>query len=109
MNERRYTDEEVARLLQRAADLDRDSGATTLARGLSLAELREVAAEAGIDPGMVSSGLAQVGVAGGAAVAGWGLGRAIWSFLRGRSRRRVEDLVERLGDEAARLSNPSLS
>lgn len=54
MTERRYTDQEVTRLLQRAADLDRDSSAGAVARGLSLTELREIAAEAGIDPGAVT-------------------------------------------------------
>ncbi|MEK9499447.1 hypothetical protein WI372_00455 [Gemmatimonadota bacterium DH-20] len=55
MTERRYTDQEVARLLQRAADIDRDapSGAA-VARGLSLAELQEIAAEAGIAPTAVA-------------------------------------------------------
>jgi hypothetical protein len=227
MSERRYTDEEVARLLQRAADLDRDSGAPTLARGLSLTELRDIAAEAGIDPGMVTraaseipgrgtrrpteallggsgvvgrtaafpgrmdrealgrlveivdaespeqgtvgealgsirwtskgrflsrqvvlrpgesesvvrveerytpraravihlipmtyaagaglaagaqffaAGAAQASAAVGAALAGFGLGRAIWTFLRARSARRVEGLLEKLSEEAAHLS-----
>lgn len=54
MGERRYTDQEVTRLLQRAADLDRDTGGTGVARGLSLAELREIASEAGIDPAAVT-------------------------------------------------------
>ncbi len=54
MTERRYTDQEVTRLLQRAADLDRDSSAGAVARGLSLTELRDIAAEAGIDPGAVT-------------------------------------------------------
>ena len=227
MSERRYTDEEVAQLLQRAADLDRDTESSTLARGLSLAELRDVAAEAGIDPGMVTqaaselpgrrarrptqgllggsgvvartaalpgrldrdamghlvdiidadsseqgtvgealgsvrwtssnrfssrqivlqpgdtesvvrveerytrraravihllpmtyaagaglaagaeffvAGAAQASVAVGAALAGFGIGRAIWSFLRSRSARRVEGLIGKLGDEAARMT-----
>ncbi len=60
MSERRYTDEEVARLLQRASDLDRESGGRALARGLSLGELREVAAEAGIDPDMVTQAAAEL-------------------------------------------------
>ena len=60
MSERRYTDEEVAGLLQRAADLDRDSGPSTLAKGLSLTELRDIAAEAGIDPGMVTRAAAEI-------------------------------------------------
>jgi hypothetical protein len=54
MTERRYTDQEVTRLLQRAADLDRDSTPSGIARGLSLTELREIAAEAGIDPRAVT-------------------------------------------------------
>ena len=227
MSERRYTDDEVAQVLQRAADLDRDTGSATLAKGLSLTELRDIAAEAGIDPVMVTraaselsgrrsrrstggvlggsgvvgrtaalpgrmdrealghlvdivdaeaseqgtvgealgsvrwtstnrflsrqvvlqpgdtesvvrveerytgraravihllpmtyaagaglatgaqffgAGAAQASVAVGAALAGFGVGRAIWSFLRARSTRRVERLIDKLGEEAARLT-----
>lgn len=51
MTERRYTDREVARLLQRAADIDHGaSTASTVARGLSLTELQDIASEAGIAP-----------------------------------------------------------
>lgn len=60
MTERRYTDQEVARLLQRAADLDRDSSSGAVARGLSLSELREIAAEVGIDPGAVTRAAAEL-------------------------------------------------
>lgn len=62
MTERRYTDQEVARLLQRAADLDRDSGTGALAPGLSLSQLRGIAAEVGIDPGMVTRAATELSV-----------------------------------------------
>lgn len=82
MTERRFNDDEVARILKRATELDRRTGAepasTELARGLSLAELQEVAIEVGIAPETIaraalelerpaSSGLAEV-VAGGSPV-----------------------------------------
>ncbi len=54
MSERRYTDQEVTRLLQRAADLDRDGPPTAVARGLSLTDLQSIASEVGIDPAMVT-------------------------------------------------------
>lgn len=229
MSERRFTDDEVAQVLQRASDLDRDSGPATLARGLSLSELRDIAAEAGIDPGMVTraaaelssrgprrpaealfggsgvvgrtsalpgrldrerlghlvsvvdaespaqgtvgealgsirwtssnrflsrqvviqpgesesvvrveerlaartraivhllpisyaagagliaatqlftAGAAQVSITAGATLAGFAIGRGIWTFLRSRSARRVESLLGRLEDEAARTPTP---
>ncbi|MEQ9399214.1 MAG: hypothetical protein RJQ04_08570 [Longimicrobiales bacterium] len=52
----RFTDEEIQRILQRAADLqERRAQARALApsHGLTLAELRDVANEAGIDPELV--------------------------------------------------------
>lgn len=54
MSERRFTDREVARILQRATELDRDQEAPATGRGLTLAQLREVGAEAGIPPDLVS-------------------------------------------------------
>lgn len=61
MSEPRYTDQEVARLLKRAADLDQEAGSgSEVARGLSLADLREVAAEAGIDPAAVTRAAAEL-------------------------------------------------
>lgn len=48
---RRFSDEEVGRLLERAAEMQLREGATgESARGLTLRELEEIAAEAGIDP-----------------------------------------------------------
>lgn len=48
---RRYSEEEVARLLERATELQRDEGSPgTVAGGLTLPELEEIATEAGIDP-----------------------------------------------------------
>lgn len=48
---RRYSEEEVARLLERATELQREEGSPgTVAGGLTLPELEEIATEAGIDP-----------------------------------------------------------
>lgn len=58
MTERRFTDDEVARILKRATEMDRREGRGTaeleLARGLSLSELQEVAEEVGIAPATVA-------------------------------------------------------
>lgn len=48
---RRYSEKEVARLLERATELQRDEAPTgTVEGGLTLSELEEIAVEAGIDP-----------------------------------------------------------
>lgn len=54
-NARRFGDEEVQRILEAAADLQARASAlgTGSARGLTIQELRQVAAEAGIDPHFV--------------------------------------------------------
>lgn len=58
--ERHYDDREVSRLLRRASELQRASG-TTPATGLTLRELEEVAAEAGIDPGALRQAATELG------------------------------------------------
>lgn len=47
---RRYSDREVSRILERAAELQRAEPSATNPEGLTLAELSEIAREAGIDP-----------------------------------------------------------
>jgi len=47
---RRYTDEEVGRILRRATELQRTEPLAGDVSGLTLPELEEIAAEAGIDP-----------------------------------------------------------
>ncbi len=47
--DRRYDEKEVSRLLRRASELQRESGAGSAAGGLTLRELEEIATEAGID------------------------------------------------------------
>lgn len=48
---RRYSEDEVGRLLERATEIQRREGSTAAsAGGLTLRELEEIAAEAGIDP-----------------------------------------------------------
>lgn len=51
--DRRYTDREVALILRRAAELEDRAGTDVEARGLSLAELEQVAADVGIDIGRI--------------------------------------------------------
>jgi hypothetical protein len=49
---RRFSEEEVGRLLERATEIQRREGASAdSAGGLTLGELEEIALEAGIDPG----------------------------------------------------------
>jgi hypothetical protein len=57
MPERRYSDEEVHRILAEAVEVDAtlDTGA---GRGLTLAEIQSVAAEAGVSPASVSAAVA---------------------------------------------------
>jgi hypothetical protein len=62
MTERRFTDREVARILERAAELDRRAadrlalpdGSQHVARGLTVAQLQEIGVEAGIPPEYVA-------------------------------------------------------
>ncbi|MGD8320704.1 MAG: hypothetical protein PVJ02_09625 [Gemmatimonadota bacterium] len=60
MSERRFTDQDVALILKRAAELDRSAAPNSLARGLSGSELEEIAREVGIDPRMVARAVAEL-------------------------------------------------
>jgi hypothetical protein len=61
MTERRFTDRDVALILRRAAELDKDSGHDSAARGLSLRELQDIASEAGINPDMIARAASELG------------------------------------------------
>lgn len=50
---RRYNENEVSRLLKRATELQKSRATSPDPSGLTLAELEEVALEAGIDPGLL--------------------------------------------------------
>jgi hypothetical protein len=62
MTDRRFTDKEVALILRRASDLEKrsSSSAPSKARGLTLQDLKEIAAEAGIDPELVGRAVAEL-------------------------------------------------
>jgi len=61
MSERRFTDKQVALILRRAADLEkRSSTSGSSPRGLTLADLKEIAAEAGIDPDLIGRAVAEM-------------------------------------------------
>jgi hypothetical protein len=62
MTNRRFTDKEVALILRRASDLEKQSSSTALSKdaGLTLEELKEIAEEAGIDPGLVGRAVAEM-------------------------------------------------
>ncbi|MCG6955263.1 MAG: hypothetical protein LJF04_04655 [Gemmatimonadetes bacterium] len=66
-----YDDKEVGKLLERATELQRqDPAGTPASRGLSLTELEEVAAEAGIDPRFLRQAAAEM-ASGSRAAEGW--------------------------------------
>lgn len=61
MSDRRFTDREVALILRRASELEkagREGSAT--GRGLSLADLQEIASEAGINPDLIGQAVAEL-------------------------------------------------
>lgn len=70
MAERRFTDREVARILERATDLERSgagpgaSAGLPSPRGLTVAQLQEIGTEAGIDPSLIARAAAEVGARG---------------------------------------------
>lgn len=71
---RRYSDEEVSLILRRAAELQADQPGA--AGGTSLAELEDVAREAGLDPALVRRAAADLAVASPAAAPSRFLGAA---------------------------------
>ena len=58
--DRRYTDQEVALVLQRAAEIEERRSDSTAARGLTLRELREIAKEVGLSPDVIDEALTLV-------------------------------------------------
>jgi hypothetical protein len=71
--QRRYSEKEVSRLLKRATELQRTTGVSPAARGLTLAELEDIAAEAGLDPALLRQAAAELDV-GSLPEAGSGIG-----------------------------------
>lgn len=59
---RRYTEEEVGLILRRATEMQRAEPTALDPAGLTLAELEEIAAEAGIDPGMLRQAASELHV-----------------------------------------------
>jgi hypothetical protein len=108
MTERRFTDKEVALILRRAADLETRTSSTALAsaRGLTLSDLREIAAEAGIDPDLVSRAVTEMegprGIRTGSLLVGPGtVQREVRAVPEELSREEMADLV-RVVDEEVR-------
>ena len=60
MTERHFADRDVAAILRRAADLDSKSTEGREARGLSAADLEDIAREVGIDPAMVKRAIREL-------------------------------------------------
>ena len=59
---RRYSEKEAGTILRKAAEMQRAEPTATDPSGFSLAELEEVAREAGIDPAVVRSAAAELDV-----------------------------------------------
>jgi hypothetical protein len=70
---RRYSEKEVTRLLKRATELQRALPVASASKGLTLSELEEVAAEAGLDPALLRQAAAELDV-GSLPSAGSGIG-----------------------------------
>jgi len=105
MTERRFTDKEVALILRRASDLEKRDSSTALTsgRGLTLSDLKEIAAEAGIDPELVSQAVTEMegpkGLRSGSLLAGPGtVRREVRAIPQEMSRDELADLF-RLVDE----------
>ncbi len=58
--ERRYSDREVARILERASELQEDAPDDAETTGMSLADLELVAREAGLDPALIRRAAADI-------------------------------------------------
>ena len=55
MSERRFTDEEVALILREASEVQEQGRGTSAAGGLTLPQLKEIAAEVGLDPAHIEA------------------------------------------------------
>ena len=65
MSDRRFADREVALVLRRAVELERESPSGATTKGVSLEELQDIAREVGIDPGLVTRAVEQLDGRGG--------------------------------------------
>jgi DNA-binding transcriptional regulator YhcF (GntR family) len=106
MTERRFTDKEVALILRRASELEErtESRGPSHGRGLTLPDLREIAAEAGIDPDLVSRAAAEMegakGLRTGSILAGPGtVRRDVRAIPVELSRERLAELVRVIDEE----------
>lgn len=70
MSERRFTDQEVALILQRASHLETKAEESHAGRGLALSDLQQIATEVGIAPSLLSQAIADTDASRGAAPAG---------------------------------------
>jgi hypothetical protein len=59
-SDRRFTDQEVALVLQRAAEIEERRSTSTAGRGLTLGELRDIAKEVGLSPDVIDEAVAAV-------------------------------------------------
>jgi hypothetical protein len=95
---RRYSEDEVGQILRRATELQRAEPTATDPAGLTLAELEEIAAEAGIDSGMLRQAASELNVRQpatlGSRLAGAALDVAIERVVEGEMPvERLEELV----------------
>ncbi len=108
MTERRFTDKEVALILRRASDLEKrgSSTASKSGRGLTLSDLKEIAAEAGIDPDLVARAVTEIqsakGIRTGSAVAGPGtVRREVQAIPIEMSKEELAELIRVVDEEVS--------
>ena len=93
LESRRYSEEETALILRRAAELQEPDGLSSRGDGFTLLEIQQIATEAGIDPTCVAEAAALMSVQ----------ERDRWaSLLGGRTQFRFERVVSRELPESAR-------
>ena len=95
-SDRRFTDQEVALVLQRAAEIEERRSTSASGRGLTLGELRDIAREVGLSPDVIDEAVAAVRTGGrprGGSLLGASLSNKV---VRGVPGRLDEDDLQRL-------------
>lgn len=97
MSLRRYSDHDVALILRRALELEEQRSRPEVPDGVTLADLREIAREVGIDPSMVEKAASELDVSGSKASRALATESAVVRELRAVPRRldaqEIRDLV----------------
>jgi hypothetical protein len=101
-DDRRFTDQEVAQVLQRATEIEERRATTSPATGLSLAELRDIAREVGLSPDVIDEAVGALQARGrtpGASVLGAPLSSKVVRGVPGQlSEQSLQGLIRLLED-----------